>query len=457
MSNAYARHAVATASGGPTFTMTLNGPAAWALSGGSNLATLSTTPGDLRLNAGPNGPWAQGPKGVTVQAGTGNVGVGSTAPAQALDVSGSVQVSGTVSAANVTVSGTLAVLGTVETVNAYETHSSNVVISCLGTGPAALMVTQQTGSLGAAPVAKFCTSNATTGQGLVVGLLVDASGNVAMGAGNAIATSAGPSGPALAVTQSSNAMASAPIATFSTWAAGSSNPTTVLTVGTGAVGVGKTASVSTAALDVSGNVNASGLLGCISNSVSTTSSTVAASSTAVKAANDLAALALPKSGGAVTGTLAVNKTSVTGSYALDVSGGVNVSGAAPICTNGVSIGTIITGTWLSPSYSAANTGYACYSVYVSPGTWLIYGNVIFNYSGSGTGNIYCCVGPSSTIINQGIRSCMTISGSQYITLYAQYTYTCTTSTTYYVVGYSAFASGMGLNLDYSGMQAVKLC
>ena len=91
----------------------------------------------------------------------GCVGAGGVAaPAGALDVSGSAFVRGSLTASNVTVTGTLSITGGFEVVNAYETHSSNVVIANTGTGPALTV---------------------TAGNGSNVALLVDASGNVGIG------------------------------------------------------------------------------------------------------------------------------------------------------------------------------------------------------------------------------------------------------------------------------------
>ena len=78
-------------------------------------------------------------------------------------------------------------------------------------------------------------------------------------------------------------------------------------------------------LDVSGVVCAVGLSGCITDSTSMTSSIVAASATAFKSAYALANAAVPSSGGYVSGTLAVGKTSVLGGIACDVSGIVRAS------------------------------------------------------------------------------------------------------------------------------------
>lgn len=81
---------------GSNCTFSLNGPAAWAAPGGSNVATLATLVGDLHLRS------AHGGLGVVVRDRVGFVGIGGiTAPSQALDVSGSVNVSGTITAGNV--------------------------------------------------------------------------------------------------------------------------------------------------------------------------------------------------------------------------------------------------------------------------------------------------------------------------------------------------------------------
>ena len=78
-------------------------------------------------------------------------------------------------------------------------------------------------------------------------------------------------------------------------------------------------------LDVSGVVCAVGLSGCITDSTSKTSSSLAASATAVKSAYDLASAAVPSTGGVVSGTLAVGKPSVDLGYCVDVSGIVRAS------------------------------------------------------------------------------------------------------------------------------------
>jgi len=91
MSNAVARKVLTVGAGGAAagaLALTLNGPAAYLASGGSNLALLANTVpgGGLALQASQPPGGAGGGAGLTVQAGTGNVGVGTAAPAAALDV-----------------------------------------------------------------------------------------------------------------------------------------------------------------------------------------------------------------------------------------------------------------------------------------------------------------------------------------------------------------------------------
>ena len=84
MSNVVA-HVVVGPIGGSNCSLLLNGPAAWAAPGGSNVASLVTTAGDLRL-------LPAGGCGLMVKGTTGFVGVGGiTAPGVELDVSGAVR------------------------------------------------------------------------------------------------------------------------------------------------------------------------------------------------------------------------------------------------------------------------------------------------------------------------------------------------------------------------------
>ena len=166
MSNLVVRHRIAAASGGPTMTMQLTGPAAWAAPGGSNASSLATTAGDLRLTSA-------GGNGLVVMGATGYVGIGfgigaPTSPVAALDVSGGIHA--TTATFSMMTTSNLSIIGSFETVNAYETHSSNVTITNQGTGPA-LVVTQ---ALSMQPVANFYSGNN-------IALLVDGAGRVAIG------------------------------------------------------------------------------------------------------------------------------------------------------------------------------------------------------------------------------------------------------------------------------------
>lgn len=81
MSNVVARKVVSPLGGGQ-LVLQLSGPAAYAVAGGSNLASLTTSVGNLSLGTSGGG--------ITVQAADGNVGIGKAPSGYALDVSGSV-------------------------------------------------------------------------------------------------------------------------------------------------------------------------------------------------------------------------------------------------------------------------------------------------------------------------------------------------------------------------------
>ena len=83
------------------------------------------------------------------------------------NITGPLAVVGTLYASN------LSVLGSYETVRAYETHSSNVVIESLGTGPALRVTQTEGGVLGAQPCAEFY-------NGADPALIIDWSGGVAI-------------------------------------------------------------------------------------------------------------------------------------------------------------------------------------------------------------------------------------------------------------------------------------
>jgi len=115
--------------------------------GGVNTARVQNDIGDLCL-------WSSNFAGMRIAAGTGNV-----------SVSGALNVTGQLTASNVSV------LGTTEIINAYETHSSNVVINNYGTGPA-LSVTQTETT--AQPVAAFYAGSSNA-------LFVTSAGQVGIG------------------------------------------------------------------------------------------------------------------------------------------------------------------------------------------------------------------------------------------------------------------------------------
>ena len=156
MSNVFAQTVIGAVAGGGRCSLALNGPAAWALPGGSNVATLANSVGDMRLSAG-------GHAGLRVRADTGDV-----------DVSGALTVSGDFRAARTIYTSNMSVLGGLEVVNAYETHSSNVVIANAGTGPAIAVSQVEYGPLGPQPVATF-----TAGSN--VALFVGSTGYVGIG------------------------------------------------------------------------------------------------------------------------------------------------------------------------------------------------------------------------------------------------------------------------------------
>lgn len=105
---------------------------------------------------------------------TSNVGVGKTSPTVALDVSGSAAVSGALTVQGTLYASNVSVLGTTQIINAYETHSSNVVITNYGTGPG-LTVTQAETT--AQPVAAFYAGIGSANAAL----LVNNAGQVAIG------------------------------------------------------------------------------------------------------------------------------------------------------------------------------------------------------------------------------------------------------------------------------------
>ena len=142
---------------------------------------------------------------------------------------------------------------------------------------------------------------------------------------------------------------------------------------------------------------------------------------------------------------------------MDVSGNVNVSGT--ITTNNVAIGTVVSGSWLAPTY-ASSTCQACFSLTVSQGTWFIFGSVIFNAASAGA-YVYSSVGPSAANIYQSgmagyNRTLMNVVAGQYVSIASQNVIVCSTTTTLYLVGMANSTTGAWAN-DGNGFQAVKIC
>ena len=129
----------------------LNDPNASSQPGGGNAALIQNNAGDIYLNS-------QGGNGIRVQKTNGNV-----------------YISGQLFASNVSI------LGSYQSVQAYETHSSNVTINSLGTGPALSVSQTESGPYGQQPVATFYA-------GTSLSLLIDNVGNVALGKPTANAT-----------------------------------------------------------------------------------------------------------------------------------------------------------------------------------------------------------------------------------------------------------------------------
>jgi len=240
----------------------------------------------------------------------GTLGVGGVAtPAYAVDVSGGARFTGALVAPTLFASN-VAILGALTTVNAYETHSSNVVIANLGTGPALSVSQVETGPLGAQPVAVFRA-------GSNVALLVDAAGAV-NAASLVVASQATASNVVTGGLYAGSATFAGPVTfaaplagTAATWSGAlqSSN------VATGPLA----ASTLTASNVVVSALYSSALGGCISDALALSSSTVAASATALSNVNvtlssalALAAAALPRAGGVVSGPLACSNLAILG-------------------------------------------------------------------------------------------------------------------------------------------------
>ena len=170
-----------------------------------------------------------------------NANMASYLPLSGGNVSGNVNVGGTLYASNVN-----AIAGYTSTY-AYETHSSNLVINNSGTGPALVVTQSQTGPLGAQPVAQFFNGAGTAA------LVIDNNGNVGV---------------------------NKPTAGYELDVSGVVCATSFVGDGTGLTGVSSVT---------------------VSDSLTSTSSTQAASSKAVKDVYDTAVGRMPRGGGTFSG------------------------------------------------------------------------------------------------------------------------------------------------------------
>ena len=158
-----------------------------------------------------------------------------------------------------------------------------------------------------------------------------------------------------------------------------------------------------------------------------------------------------------TGNVGIGKTAASTYFSLDVSGSVNIDGTAPIFTNGIAIGTIINGTWVTPSSYTSGTTQSLYSLTISTGTWLLIGCGSFYSSSSGT--CYYGIGPTAGVINQNVRSNVSFpaSASGDISLNVSHIVTTSATTIYYFVGMANASTGAWSNAAYNYFKAVKIC
>ena len=304
--------------GGGQLALQLNGPTASGVAGGSNLASLTTTVGDLLL--------ASTGGGLRVQASTGNVGVNRLLPTVAMDVSGAVNAS---AFAGGCISNSLALSSTI--VAASATACSNAYFVAAAAYP------KSGGTLaGALTVTGLLTASALSilgGATLVYASNVTGSNLVVANLGT---------GSALAVSQAT-VSASQPMAAFS-----------ALTVCT-TVGVGKSAPSTSVALDVSGSVAVSGpvtaaafvgsglgltgLAWTVTSNVTLPSgSNVGLGSTAPACALDVSGSVRVSGQATLSSNVGVGKPPTSGN-ALDVSGNVAIVGASASASGAAQTGT----------------------------------------------------------------------------------------------------------------------
>ena len=231
-------------------------------------------------------------------------------------LTGPLTVQGLLTASNVQI------LGTTTTINSHEILTSNLWVANMGTGPALSVSQVEGGTLGSQPVATFYS-----GQSLA--LLLDGSGNVALGkpsvtsgatldvSGNVVV-----SGTLTAGTIIGNATGLMGTPSISVGAIAASGTSSFM----GPVGVGKAASL--VPLDVNGSIAVSGQASFASNlSVAgqlMTNNFTCLFGTLTYASATLGNITVPSNGSMGVGTTAAQ------GFALDVSGSVNVRGSVTI-------------------------------------------------------------------------------------------------------------------------------
>ena len=219
------------------------------------------------------------------------------------NITGPLAVNGMLYASNISV------LGSFETVRAYETHSSNVVIDSLGTGPALRVVQSEGGALGAQPCTEFYNGGDPA-------LIIDWTGAVAINKPTAafeldvsgiVHASGGFVGDGSGLTG---------LASASAWV----SSLTDVYIGAGSnIGIGTTPALGYA-LDVSGVIRSTGGF-----------EIVGAVAVAPKVTWDTSGSSIYTHAGSNVG---IGKAPLASStYALDVSGNVSVNGRAPF--NGI--------------------------------------------------------------------------------------------------------------------------
>ena len=340
-------------------------------------------------------PGAGVPTGTFVVAGS--VGIGGTAsPAAALDVVGSARASVQVSAPIGTFlqlyASNVAVLGSVETVNAYETHTSNVVIANQGTGPALQVSQSEYGPLGPQPVATF-----TAGSN--VALVIDNVGHVAVGKASAACT----------LDVSGSAAVSGQVAC--------SNVVTGPMYGSSLLVSGF--------VSMTSNLSVNGTMAATTHTGTSMTLTGAAQAASLVSTGTLAVMGTSTHTGTstLTGNVGIGKAPT--SYPLDVSWSVNVSGTLTAGSVGFRFATV-TGTLLGANTSqtvAFPTGVTYTNIIMANGftTYSGIGLLPFTYyTPADSGWIVALYPSSSGYFQITIPSTSTNAAGHAFTLYIMY-------------------------------------